>query len=170
LAAMASKTHPILGLRRSQTEAICSALGIEVFADPMNADPRFRRNRVRSELLPLMMQISDRDPVPLLARLSQQATDLRGAIEWAALGVDPTDALAVASVPEAVAHTVLAAWWRTETDGLPNPDAAAVARMLEVARGEAVRAEVCRGWRIERSRQRLRLTCTRQGDNVETRE
>jgi tRNA(Ile)-lysidine synthase len=170
LAPMDPETHPILGLRRSETVSLCETLGIEVVADPTNSDPRFRRNRVRSELLPLLEDIGDRDPVPLLVRLSEHAGEIREGLEWAALGVDPTDARAVASVPSAVAHAVLVQWWRSETNGLPNPDYRAVDRMMLVARGEAARAEVCRGWRLERSHQRLRLTGPETRGNVEARE
>ena len=40
-----------------------AALGLAPVCDPSNADPRFRRNRVRHELLPLA-DIAGRDPVP----------------------------------------------------------------------------------------------------------
>jgi len=41
--------RPFLSVRRADTVAACAELGLEVWHDPMNADPRFRRVRVRTE-------------------------------------------------------------------------------------------------------------------------
>ena len=60
--------HPLLGLRRHETHAVCAAMGLEPVRDPSNDDPAFLRNRVRHELLPLCADVAGRDPVPLLAR------------------------------------------------------------------------------------------------------
>ncbi|MGH9046056.1 MAG: tRNA lysidine(34) synthetase TilS, partial [Acidimicrobiales bacterium] len=59
--------HPILALRRHETESLCATMGFEPVRDPSNDDPRFLRNRVRHELLPLCAAIARRDPVPVLA-------------------------------------------------------------------------------------------------------
>ena len=48
--------------------------GIQPVHDPSNDDPRFRRNRVRHELLPLLDAIAERDVAAVLAR---QADHLR---------------------------------------------------------------------------------------------
>ncbi len=62
-------THPILSLRRcGDGRALPSTLGLEPVRDPTNDDPRFVRNRVRHELLPLCSAIAGRDVVPVLAR------------------------------------------------------------------------------------------------------
>ena len=42
--------RPFLSVRRADTVAACAELGLEVWHDPMNADPRFRRVRVRTEV------------------------------------------------------------------------------------------------------------------------
>ncbi len=60
--------HPLLGLRRAETHAVCAAAGLAPVCDASNADPAFVRNRVRHELLPLCAEVAGRDPVPLLAR------------------------------------------------------------------------------------------------------
>lgn len=60
--------HPLLGLRRHETHALCAAVGLDPVCDPSNADPAFVRNRVRHELLPLCTEVAGRDPVPVLAR------------------------------------------------------------------------------------------------------
>lgn len=46
--------RPLLGVRRAQTAAACSALGLGVWADPQNADPAFARARVRQRALPAL--------------------------------------------------------------------------------------------------------------------
>ncbi len=56
--------HPLLALRRAETVALCQAEGLTPFTDPSNADPRWWRNRVRAELLPLAADIAGRDVVP----------------------------------------------------------------------------------------------------------
>jgi tRNA(Ile)-lysidine synthase len=74
------KLHPIIRLRRSETRRICSALNIRFIDDPTNTSARFRRNRIRHELLPLANDIADRDVAPLLARLATNAAELRSAL------------------------------------------------------------------------------------------
>ncbi|HKD77045.1 MAG TPA: tRNA lysidine(34) synthetase TilS, partial [Ktedonobacterales bacterium] len=46
--------RPLLGLWRADTVAYCAAMGLEPRQDATNADMRYLRNRVRSELLPLL--------------------------------------------------------------------------------------------------------------------
>src|SRR5262249_27674325 len=47
-------TRPLLGLRRADNEAYCAECGITPRDDPSNAAPRFPRNRLRHEVLPLL--------------------------------------------------------------------------------------------------------------------
>ncbi|MCU1490602.1 MAG: tilS, partial [Acidimicrobiaceae bacterium] len=63
--------HPILGLRRSETERLVASLRLEVVRDPTNDSPVHLRNRVRAELLPLACEMAGRDLVPLLARQAE---------------------------------------------------------------------------------------------------
>ncbi len=51
MAAVRGPFHrPLLGLRRSDTEAACRAWGVDWWADPMNDDPAFARVRARRAL------------------------------------------------------------------------------------------------------------------------
>lgn len=149
--------RPLLQIRRTETRELCARLGLRVIDDPSNDDPRFLRNRVRHELLPLMDELSGRDTAPLLARTASLQRRVLAVVDEAACRVDPTDARAVAESPEAVAAAALRNWWRSETAETYAPDAAALDRMLSVARGEAVATDVHGGWRVARSGQRLRL-------------
>ena len=152
LAGMRPEGHPILGLRRHETEAVCEAEDLSPVADPTNTDPAHRRNRVRHELLPLMNDIAQRDVVPILVR---QAALLRDDAEALPTVLDPTDAHALAAAPSALARRAVRSWL---TEGQEHPpDAATVERVLAVARNEARAADVGAGRRVARTRNVLRL-------------
>lgn len=157
LSAMSFDQHPLLELRRAETEAICRHMDVDVFEDPTNIDPRFRRNRVRRELLPLVSDIAERDVVPLLARTARLAREQRDLLTELASGLDPQDAKVIAAAPPTLATRALRRWWLAETGSDYPPDAAAIDRMLAVARGEAIACEVSDSWELRRSRQRLHL-------------
>lgn len=152
----AGPSHPILALRRRETVDLCARLGLETVHDPSNQDPRFLRNRVRAELLPLCADIAGRDVVPVLAR---QAALLAGDADlldsWGGL-LDPTDAAALAAAPSAQARRAVRGWL-TGAGPYPPP-ADAVERVLEVARLERRAAEVPGGVRVTRSGGRLSLS------------
>ncbi|MET0457728.1 MAG: tRNA lysidine(34) synthetase TilS [Ilumatobacteraceae bacterium] len=155
LAAMGpDPARPLLALRRSDTAGLCAVLGLPTVDDPTNAEPRFVRNRVRHELLPLMASIAGRDVIPLLVRTAEVVADDLALADAHTGDVDPTDAKALAAAPPALARRVLRRWLLA--DGYP-PDAATVARVLAVARGEHRACELTGGRRVERHRQRLRI-------------
>ncbi len=149
-------TRPLRRLRRRDTHKLCADVGVQPVHDPSNDDPRFRRNRVRHELLPLLDAIAERDVAAVIAR---QADHLRADAHLLdALGrqLDPTDALALAEAPEPLAARAVRRWLRHGAEHHP-PDAATVARVLAVARGEAAGCEVGGGRSVRRTGQRLRL-------------
>jgi len=145
--------HPLLSLRRRETIALCATLQLAVVHDPSNLDPRHLRNRVRHELLPLMDDLAQRDTVAVLARQAGLARDDDELLDTLAAALDPTDACALAAAPIALARRAVRRWLTLTHP----PDAATVARVLAVARGEAVATEVGGGRRVERHRQRLSL-------------
>ncbi len=153
-----SDRRPLLDVRRSDTEALCDALGLVVIDDPSNRDPSFRRNRVRHEVLPLLADVFDRDPVPLIGRQADRSAVVADLLDDLASDIDPTDARALAAAPAAVAATAVRRWLREEGigDGY-GIDAEAVDRVLAVARGEAVACQVVGGHRVARTAGRLRL-------------
>ena len=99
LAQMAPATHPLLALRRRETRALCAHLGLDPVEDPMNADPRFVRNRVRADVLPLLDDVAGRDVVPLLCRLAHRSAAQRDLLDCLVDPLDPTDARALAAAP-----------------------------------------------------------------------
>lgn len=155
VAAMGAAHHPLLELRRTETHSLCAEMGLEPVQDPTNHEPRFRRNRVRAEVLPLLDDVADRDVVPLLCRFAELARADTELLDELASGLDATDALALASAPAPLAGRAVRRWLRTLLPGGHPPDAAAVRRVLAVARGEAARTEVAGGVRVRRRAQRL---------------
>jgi len=148
-----TRRRPILGLRRQQTHALCQELGLQPLTDPTNADPAFRRNRVRHELLPLLDDIAERDVAAVLARQAGLLTDEATLLDELASLLDPTDAKALAAAPPPLARRAVR---RLLTAGQAHPpDAAAVERVLAVARGQATACEVAPGRRVARRRGRL---------------
>lgn len=146
--------RPLLALRRRETRALCEDLGIQPLADPMNDDPRFVRNRIRHEVLPLLADVSGRDPVPLLARHAMRAAEATHLLSGLVADVDPTDVRALAELPDDLVRLALRGWLTRGADGLP-PDSASVERVLDVARGRIRATEVVGGYRVVRSAGRL---------------
>jgi tRNA(Ile)-lysidine synthase len=155
LAAMSpGPARPILALRRHETRALCDHLGLEVAEDPTNRDPRFRRNRIRHELLPLLDGIAARDVTPLLNRAADLLRADDELLERLADDVDPTDAAALVAAPAPLAARAVRRW--LAVDGYP-PDAATVARVMDVADGRCRACDVGASRRVERHQGRLRL-------------
>lgn len=153
-------SKPLLGLRRSETQAWCRERGLTVVDDPSNADPAFRRNRVRAEVLPLLDDVAGRDVAPLLARTAALVGDDDDLLDLLAEAVDPTDAAVLRAAPAPLARRAVRRW--LEEFAYP-PDAATVERVLTVAAGERVATEVGGGRVVRRSKGRLTLHLDRPG-------
>jgi tRNA(Ile)-lysidine synthase len=141
--------HPLLGVRRADTRAVCRREGLVPLEDPANADRRFVRNRVRHELLPLCCEIAGRDVVPILTR---EATVMGGEsdlLDELSEGLDPRDAKALAAAAKPIAMRATRRWLRK---GGYSPDLQAVERVLEVARGKVRATDVAPRTRVRRSR------------------
>ena len=91
--------RPLRAIRRRETHKLCADLGIQPIHDPSNDDPRFRRNRVRHELLPLLDAIAERDVAGVLARQADHLRADADLLDELSLAVDPTDARALAAAP-----------------------------------------------------------------------
>ena len=147
--------HPILNLRRTDTEAVCEALGIEPFTDPTNKDLRYQRNRVRGELLPLMNQIANRDVVPSLNRTAQHSRSIADFLTDSVIDIDATNTRIVSKLPKPLAVEVLREWLRDE---LGHPiGTAEVNRVLDVVHHKVIACEISGGRRIARTDGVLRV-------------
>lgn len=153
--------RPLLRLRRAETAALCAAEGLTPVADPSNDDGRFRRNRVRREVLPLLCQVAERDVVPVLARQAELLAADADLLQDLADRLDPTDAKALRAAPAALARRAVRGWLRTpgafaDAEAHP-PSADEVARVLAVAAGAARACELGGGRRVQRQSGRLRI-------------
>ncbi|HTF59069.1 MAG TPA: tRNA lysidine(34) synthetase TilS [Actinomycetes bacterium] len=68
--------RPLLGVRRADTHAACTAVGLTWREDPTNAEDSPLRNRVRSQLLPLLEELRP-GATRTLARTATLAADER---------------------------------------------------------------------------------------------
>jgi tRNA(Ile)-lysidine synthase len=107
--------RPLLGLRRSQTEAACAAQGLTPWWDPMNDDPAYARVRVRAQVLPTLERSIGPGVAEALSRTADLlAADNEALDSWAAEALAAaTDELgglgveSLASLPPAIRTRVL---------------------------------------------------------------
>jgi tRNA(Ile)-lysidine synthase len=100
--------RPFLGLRRADTERICRASGLSWWDDPHNAEPGFRRNRVRRDVLPLLEDVLGGGVAEALARTADQLrADTALLDELAAEVADPCSVPILAGMPSALRSRVL---------------------------------------------------------------
>lgn len=109
--------RPLLGLRRADTEASCAALELPYWRDPHNADPRFQRARLRTEVLPLLEDVLQGGVAGALARTAEQLQDdlaaldeLAGRLLAAARSGDALLVEPLAGQPRAILARVLKRW------------------------------------------------------------
>ncbi|MEB4614430.1 tRNA lysidine(34) synthetase TilS, partial [Leucobacter sp. M11] len=67
--------RPLLGLRRSVTLAACAEAGLDPWQDPHNADPMYRRVRVRERVLPVLERELGPGIAEALARTAEQSRE-----------------------------------------------------------------------------------------------
>jgi tRNA(Ile)-lysidine synthase len=110
--------RPLIETRRADLVALLQAAGLPWIEDPSNRDPRFLRNRIRHELLPLLSGSYNPDLVASLDRLARLCRATVDTIEWVArreldrLALATADAIvlphaALAELPPQVAAEVL---------------------------------------------------------------
>ena len=132
--------RPLLGVRRADTRAACAALGLTPWEDPHNADPRFRRARLRAEALPLLEDVLGGGVAPALARTAAQLRE----------DCDTLDALAATLLAAAVLQDEDVASSRLERHGVTSSAAAPRCRDVAVAALAAapvgVRRRAVRRW------------------------
>ncbi|ABP56738.1 tRNA lysidine(34) synthetase TilS [Salinispora tropica] len=112
--------RPLLEVSREQTRAACTALGLDPWVDPHNADPAYARARVRAEVLPALVRALGPAVVDNLARTARLvAVDTAALDEQASTALDgvrhPDGGLSVgglAALVPAVRGRVLHAWAR----------------------------------------------------------
>ena len=76
--------RPLVEIRREALREMLTADAIAWVEDPSNRDPKFLRNRIRHELLPLLAASFATDVVPALARVARLARESVEALDRAA--------------------------------------------------------------------------------------
>ena len=149
-----ARAIPCSGSGGRRPAALCAAIGLDPVYDPSNDDPRFVRNRIRHELLPLCARHRR-------ARRRARAGPPGGdcwpprptcSTRWRPGSTRPTPP-PWAGAPGPLARRATRRWLRG--DGPYPPDLAAVERVLSVARGETRATDVAPGVRVRRARGRL---------------
>ncbi|MGA8987877.1 tRNA lysidine(34) synthetase TilS [Aeromicrobium sp.] len=100
--------RPLLALRRVDTERICRAHGLSWWNDPHNADPAYRRSRIRTELMPVLEDVLGGGVAEALARTADQVrADGAWLDELAAAVEAPLDVPTLLALPPAVRSRTL---------------------------------------------------------------
>jgi tRNA(Ile)-lysidine synthase len=109
--------RPLLGIRRALTHAACAELGLTPWQDPHNADRRFTRTRLRTEVLPLLEEVLGGGVAEALARTAtalREDTDTLDELARRALAEvgagGGLDTARLAALPEAVRRRVIRGW------------------------------------------------------------
>ena len=133
--------RPLLGVSRAVTAAACAALDLVPWVDPHNTDPRFRRVRLRTEVLPLMEDVLAGGVAQALARTAEQLREDLDVLDEQAAG------LLAAAVRSPEAHP-------GDVDAGPRSDVTALdVAALDVAAlaraPAALRRRVLRRWLLD---------------------
>ena len=148
--------RPILDLRRSETKSLCLSAKLDPVNDPMNLDPRFTRNRIRNEVIPLLTEVVGRDSVSMLARHANLAGEASGILGDLVKNLDITDVRSVDDTPDPVVKFAIQEWL-TDKIGLPA-DSSSINRVLQIVRGEIKGTENHGGFRVDRSQGKVRFS------------
>lgn len=108
--------RPLLGVRRARTHRACAELGLAPWQDPHNADRRFTRVRLRTEVLPVLEDVLGGGVAEALARTAaalREDTDALDAMAARILDTTGDGDLAVSvltPLPGAVRRRVIRGW------------------------------------------------------------
>ena len=109
--------RPLLNVRRADTHAACAELGLSPWQDPHNADRRFTRSRLRTEVLPLLEDVLGGGVAEALARTAtalREDTDTLDDLARRALtdveAAAGLDVARLATLPQAVRRRVIRGW------------------------------------------------------------
>jgi tRNA(Ile)-lysidine synthase len=109
--------RPLLDVRRAVTHRACDELQIQPWHDPHNADRRYTRARLRTEVLPLLEDVLGGGVAEALARtataLREDTDTLDKLAQWALASASTGEGLdtgRLTVLPEAVRRRVIRSW------------------------------------------------------------
>lgn len=156
--------RPLLDISRSETRELAALAGLPFLDDPSNSDMTIRRNRIRSEILPLMEEFNP-NLVEALARLAGYSADDEAFLDSLADSVPifgdsdgaSVPASAVLVLPTVIQARVLRRLVGTvrSTDGVTSAE---LARIHQVLDGSSDATELESGLRVTKAGPMLRLT------------
>lgn len=139
--------RPLLVVDRAATVAFCRARGVIPRVDASNLDPRFGRNRLRAEVVPVLRSLNPRfaESLDRLGRVAASAEEFIdeeltrriGPLAWDETGRRSLERVAWEALPNALKR----AWLRRAASALAEPefdglDAESVERAIELASRE----------------------------------
>lgn len=158
--------RPLLGLMRQETERFCADRGLPVWPDSSNTDPRFSRNRIRHQVLPVLEELhpgASRRMNALAERLEhgQALQSELLALSIAALSEPDSPRTlrraALAGLSAATQRAVLHHWIERETGSGPlSSQLERLRQRLPPERG-AGSLDLAEGWRLVWGRATLTL-------------
>lgn len=156
--------RPLLGIRRAVTERACRAAGLVPWADPHNADPRFRRVRLRAEVLPLLEDVLAGGVAEALARTAEQLQHDLEALDQLTPLTDEVAALA--ALPRALRTRALKRWAEAVTPPLTAGHVAELERLITDWHGQGP-IDLPGGYRATRRSGRLTLRPAAGSDHTD---
>ncbi|MFM7267657.1 MAG: tRNA lysidine(34) synthetase TilS [Cyanobium sp.] len=160
--------RPLLPFSRTDTARLCQALALPVWHDASNSDPRFRRNRVRAEVLPLLEELHPGAARRIAAQAERLEWELEGEEELLGLALQQLCSAEGVSgrnlarrplgqLSAANRRRLVAFWLRRQ--GIAPPagrDLDALAARLAPERGPGEQ-DLAGGWRLRWDRSTLSL-------------
>jgi tRNA(Ile)-lysidine synthase len=109
--------RPLLGIRRQVTQAACAELNLTPWQDPHNVDRRYRRARLRAEVLPLLEDVLGGGVAEALARTAAALREDTEMLDGLADGelerlstAGGLDTARLVDLPDAVRRRVIRGW------------------------------------------------------------
>ena len=155
--------RPLLGFSRQETAAVCRDLNLPIWLDPSNADPRYSRNRIRQEVLPVLNELHpgcEQRMAALSERLSQvqDTQEILLDLSLETLGEGPNlKRRRFSTLPTAIRRDLLARWLQVHGAApLKTPLLEELARATAFGTPAGGR-DLPNGWRIHWDKNSLQL-------------
>lgn len=125
--------RPLLGVRRATTVQACHDWQLPVWTDPMNSDLRFRRVRVRTQLVPIMEDVLGGGIVEALGRTAAMLRADNHLLDELARTKATDDCAKLSELHPALRSRVLRSWLLRH--GVPEPSFAHVGAVEQLVLG-----------------------------------
>ena len=128
--------RPFLHIRRADTVGACEELGLEVWNDPMNDDPAYRRVAMRRSIIPALTDLLGGDAVPALAATANRIAADQALIEQLADLTPTTSCVELEGDAGPVRRRRLAKWLLDEEVRVQGDQLAAIEALVTNWRGQ----------------------------------